>query len=106
MFTSGTHTSVKESISSVFSKPGSVLRLLIATIAFGMGVNPPDVHYILHCGPARDIETNVQEIGRGGRDGGVTYATIYYSNSLKWYKHDKLLSTNRTVQTRRSLFRL
>ena len=85
MFTSGTHTSVKESIVTSFTKPSSesVLRVLIATVAFGMGVNPPDVHFIYHCGPPHDIETYVQEIGRGGRDGGLTYATLFYSDALK-----------------------
>ena len=56
-FTSGTHSSVKESITAAFNSPSSNLRVLIATIAFGMGVNPPDVHYIIHCGPPNDIET-------------------------------------------------
>ena len=85
MFTSGTHTFVKESIVSSFTKPSSesLLRILIATVAFGMGVNPPDVRYIYHCGPPHDIETYVQEIGRGGRDGRLTYATLFYSNAFK-----------------------
>ena len=77
MFSSGAHPSVKEIITSSFTKPASVLRVLIATVAFGLGVNPPDVRYILHCGPPHDIETYVQEVGRGGRDGGLTYATIF-----------------------------
>ena len=99
-----THTSVKESILSVLSKPGLVLPLLIATIAFGMGVNPHDIHYILHCGPARDIETCVQEIGRAGRDGGVTYATIYYSNSLKRFVDTNMISyCQQTEQCRRDV---
>ena len=76
MFTSGTHSSVKESITAAFNSPSSNLRVLIATIAFDMGVNPPDVHYIIHCGPPNDIETYVQEVGRGGRDGSLTYAIL------------------------------
>ena len=69
MSTSGTHSSVKESIFlSAFTKPDSSLRVLIATIAFGMGVNPPDVCCVLHCGPPHDIESYVQEIGCDGRD--------------------------------------
>lgn len=55
--TSGTHPAVKESIISSFAKGDSVLRVLIATIAFGMGVSPPNVRYVLHCGPPRDIES-------------------------------------------------
>lgn len=45
MFTSGTHSSVKESITTAFTSASSNLRVLIATVAFGMGINPPDVHY-------------------------------------------------------------
>ena len=85
MFTSGTHPSVKESIISSFTKPSSesVIRVLIATVAFGMGVNPPNIRHVYHCGPPHDIETYVQEIGRGGRDGGLTYATLFYSDAFK-----------------------
>ena len=51
MFTSGTHSSVK----SLHPNPSSSLRVLIATVAFGMGVNLPDVHYVIHCGPPNDM---------------------------------------------------
>lgn len=78
MYTSGTHPSVKESIASSFTKVDSVLRVLIATIAFGMGVNPPNVHYVFHCGPPHDAESYVQEIGWSGRDGGITHATMFF----------------------------
>ena len=76
MFTSGTHSSVKESITAAFSSPLSNLRVLIATIAFGMGINPPDVRYIIHCGPPNDVEAYVQEVGQGGRDGSRTYTIL------------------------------
>ena len=46
-----THTSVKEEIIQQFSCTTVPLRVLIVTIAFRMGVNPPDVWYVLHCGP-------------------------------------------------------
>ena len=47
MFMSGTHPSVKESITSLIQSPTSNLRVLICTVAFGMGVNPPDVRAVL-----------------------------------------------------------
>ena len=49
-----------------------------------MGVNPPDVHRIYHCGPPNDIEMYVQEVGRGGRDGAPTIATLFYAKSLRF----------------------
>ena len=82
MYTSGTHPTVKEKVSQSFSRP-SCLRVLIATVAFGMGVNPPDVHRVYHCGPPNNVEMYVQEIGRGGRDGLSTVAALFYSKSLK-----------------------
>ena len=92
MYTSGTHPSVKESIISSFTEVDSVLRVLIATIAFGMGVNPPNVRYVLHCGPPYDVESYVQEIGRGGRDGGITHATIFYSRSHKRFVNKSMVT--------------
>lgn len=82
MFTSGSHPAIKERISVLFTT-SSNLRILIATVAFGMGVNPPDVHRVYHCGPPNDIEMYVQEVGRGGRDGMPTVVTLYYAKSLK-----------------------
>ncbi len=43
--------------------------LVIATVAFGMGVNRSDVRYVLHADPPRSLSAYVQQIGRAGRDG-------------------------------------
>ena len=83
MFTSGTHPSVREDIIESFTKLDSPLRVLIATVAFEMGVNPPDVRLILQHGPPNDMETYIQETGRGGRDGLPTYAVMRYGKGLK-----------------------
>ena len=91
MFMSGTHPSVKESITSLIQSPTSNLRVLICTVAFGMGVNPPDVRAVLHCGPPADIETYIQEVGRGGRDGKTTHATLFYSRKLKRFVSDDMI---------------
>ena len=90
MYTSCTHTTVKEQNSASFSKP-SKLRILIATVAFGMGVNSPDVHRIIHCGPPNDIEMYVQEVGRGGRDGAATIAKLFYAKSLRRFVNKAML---------------
>ena len=84
MFTSGSHTTIKERISVLFTTLSN-LRIIIATAAFGTGVNPLDVHQVYHCGPPSDIEMYmyVQEVGRGGRDGLRTVAALYYAKSLK-----------------------
>ncbi|XP_070547318.1 ATP-dependent DNA helicase RecQ-like [Ptychodera flava] len=52
-----------------FSHPTSIIRCVIATIAFGMGVNIPDIGIIIHWGAPSSVVDYWQEVGRGGRDG-------------------------------------
>ena len=77
---------------SSFTEGDSVLQVLIVTIAFGMGVNPPNVCYVLHCGPPHDVELYVQEIGQGGRDCGITYATTFYSRAHKYFINKSMVA--------------
>ena len=53
------------------------LRVLVATVAFGMGVEIPDVRKVVMWGPPKDVLTYWQEVGRAGRDGKQAEAIMY-----------------------------
>ncbi len=61
-----------------FCTPDSCLRVVIATIAFGMGLDCPNVRRVLHWGPSSDIELYLQETGRAGRDMRPAQAILYH----------------------------
>ena len=79
MFMSATDQTVKESIVKSFC---TQLRIVICTIAFGMGVDCVNVHQIVHWGVASNVESYVQESGRAGRDGQVACATLFFIKHL------------------------
>ena len=83
-----------------FCLKDSILRVVVATVVFGMGLDCPDVRRIMHWGPSTDIEEYLQETGHAGRDGSPSTATLFVTDlkshsiedAMKSYMKNKTLS--------------
>ena len=77
MFISAFTDHRKEEVLSLFTRPKRILRLIIATTAFGLGVDCPNIRRIIHWGFPSTLEEYVQETGRSGRDGEAAKVIVY-----------------------------
>lgn len=67
------------------------LNIVVATIAFGMGINKPNIRLVIHYGCPKTVEGYYQEIGRAGRDGLEAFCHMFY-NGKDFITHQSLIA--------------
>jgi len=83
MFHKSTSSANKSHVLSHFHKPDSVVRVVVCSVAFGLGVNIPDIRKVINFGMPLSLEDFVQMSGRAGRDGEIATSILYHIPSLK-----------------------
>ena len=107
MFTRVLTTPKKREVIESFSAPNGNLRVVIATTAFGMGIDIADICQIINWGLPSTLEEYVQETGRCGRDGRPSVARAYTGNRARGAEKQILdYELNEVVCRRKLLFKI
>ena len=106
-YTKCTEDEIKDVILRNCKEPNSVLRVIIATAAFGMGVDCMGVTRVIHWGPPSDVETYIQQTGRSGRSGEQSYCLMLHGKRLMKYTSKEMVAYchNNSLCRRDTLFK-
>ena len=88
---------------SFFTIPNGVVRIVVATCAFGMGIDCPNVYRVFHWGLPSTVAMYVQEVGRCGRDGHNAVATLLRVGSTRNADGDIIAYGQQTNTCRRKM---
>ena len=106
LFTAASTKDMREIILQEFCKAESVLRVVVASNAFGMGIDIPDIARVINWGVPSTLEDLVQQTGRAGRNGLQADAILYNRNtSKKASKEVKDYADNQLLCRRYLLFK-
>ena len=88
-----------ERIVNTFKSPDSPIRCLFSTVAFGLGIQIPDISLVVHWGVPKTVLSYWQEVGRAGRDGRQSFAICYaYGRSMaKKMTDQSMIDTAKTA---------
>ena len=83
MYTRASSKEMKKKVLASYMSTGGKLRIVLATTAFSMGIDCPDISNVIHFDPPPNVEQYVQETGRAGRNGELASALLLYGRTGK-----------------------